>query len=198
MANIQYLKNDKLDIILDGWKGNPHTGKRFFDPNKAWSGSFAKVLKWQTSPKPKAKEKKADTWRLTTVKDKEFLKSKEDCIVWLGHASFYMRLNGVQIITDPVFYNLSGVVKRHSEMPCDVADFKDIDYVLLSHGHRDHCDSRSLKELYVNNKFELLTGLNIGKMVEKWLPGVRYQEAGWYRISSQVPAYKLILMKQCR
>ena len=114
MANIQYLKNDNLDIILDGWKGNPHTGKRFFDPNKAWSGSFAKVLKWQTSAKPKAKEKKADTWRLTTVKDKAFWRSKEDCIVWLGHASFYMRLNGVQIITDPVFYNLSGVVKRYS------------------------------------------------------------------------------------
>ena len=181
MANIQYLKNDKLDIILDGWKGNPHTGKRFFDPQKAWSGSFSKVWKWQTSPKPKAKEKKADTWRLSTVKDKAFLKSKEDCIVWLGHASFYMRLNGVQIITDPVFYNLSGVVKRYSEMPCDVADFTNIDYVLLSHGHRDHCDSKSLKELYANNKFELLTGLNNGKMVEKWLPGLKYQEAGWYQ-----------------
>ncbi len=181
MADIQYLKNDKLDIILDGWKGNPHTGKRFFDPNKAWSGSFAKVWKWQTSPKPRAKEKKADTWRLTTVKDKAFLNSKDDCIVWLGHASFFIRANGVQIITDPVFYNLSGVVKRYSEMPCDVADFKNIDYVLLSHGHRDHCDSRSLKEPYDNNKFEPLTGLNIGKLVAGWLPGLKYQEAGWYQ-----------------
>jgi L-ascorbate metabolism protein UlaG (beta-lactamase superfamily) len=181
MANIQYLKNDQLDIILDGWQGNPHTGKRFFDPKKAWSGSFSKVWKWQTSPKPKAKEKKADTWRLTTVKDNAFLNSKQDCIVWLGHASFFMRFNGVQIITDPVFYNLSGIVKRYSEMPCLAGDFKNIDYVLLSHGHRDHCDSRSLRDLYVNNKFELLTGLNIGKLVQNWLPGVKYQEAGWYQ-----------------
>jgi L-ascorbate metabolism protein UlaG (beta-lactamase superfamily) len=181
MADIQYLKNDKLDIILDGWRGNPHSGKRFFDPNKAWSGSFSKVWKWQTSPKPRAAEKKADTWRLGTVKDKKFLKSKDDCIVWLGHASFYMRLNGVQIITDPVFYNLSGIVRRHSDMPCDVADFRDIDYVLLSHGHRDHCDTKSLKELYANNKFELLTGLNDGRLVSGWLQGLKYQEAGWWQ-----------------
>jgi L-ascorbate metabolism protein UlaG (beta-lactamase superfamily) len=92
-----------------------------------------------------------------------------------------MRLSGVQIITDPVFYNLSGVVRRHSEMPCDASDFKGIDYVLLSHGHRDHCDRKSLKALYANNKFELLTGLNIGKMVSGWLPGLKYQEAGWYQ-----------------
>jgi hypothetical protein len=145
MADIQYLKNDKLDIILDGWQGNPHNGKRFFDPHKAFSPSFAKFWKWQTGPKPKAKEKKADTWRLGTVKDKKFLKTKDNCIVWLGHASFYIRLNGVQIITDPVFYNLSGIVRRHSDMPCEVSDFKNIDYVLLSHGHRDHCDATSLK-----------------------------------------------------
>jgi L-ascorbate metabolism protein UlaG (beta-lactamase superfamily) len=181
MADIQYIKNEKLPVILDCWKGNPHTGKRFFDPLKRWSGSFSKFWKWQTSPKPKAKEKKADKWKVTTIKDKAFLKSKEDGIVWLGHASFFMRLNGVQIITDPVFYNLSGVVKRHSELPCAVSDFKNIDYVLLSHGHRDHCDMRSLKELYANNKFQLLTGLNIGKLVSGWLPGLSYQEAGWYQ-----------------
>ena len=181
MADIKYLKNEKLTTILDGWKGNPHTGKRFFDPEKKWSGSFSKVLKWQTSPKPKAKEKKADKWKATVIKDKAFLKSKEDGIVWLGHATFFLRLNGVQIITDSVFYNLSGVVKRHSEMPCEISDLKNIDYVLLSHGHRDHCDRRSLKELYAVSQFELLTGLNIGKLVSGWLPALSYQEAGWYQ-----------------
>jgi L-ascorbate metabolism protein UlaG (beta-lactamase superfamily) len=181
MSQISYLKNPDLDIILDGWLGNPHTGKSFYDPQKRWSGSFSKFWRWQTSAKPQAQEKKADTWRLKTQKDKNFLSSTEDCIVWLGHASFFMRINGIQIITDPVFYNISGLVRRHSEMPCNVSDFKNIDYVLLSHGHRDHCDKASLKELYANNKFELLTGLNIGRLVSAWLPGIKYQEAGWYQ-----------------
>lgn len=181
MADITYIKNETLPVILEGWEGNPASGKRFFDPQKRFSGSFSKVLKWQTSARPKAAEKKADTWRVNVVKDKKFLASKEDCIVWLGHASFYIRINGVQIITDPVFYTLGGFVKRYSELPCAVSDFRDIDYVLLSHGHRDHCDRRSLRELYTNNKFELLTGLNIGKLVSGWLPGLKYQEAGWYQ-----------------
>lgn len=181
MADIRYIKNENLPVILEGWQGNPHTGKRFFDPRKRFEASFSKVLKWQTSAKPKAAEKKADTWRARVMKDKKFLTSKEDCIVWLGHASFFIRINGVQLITDPVFYTLGGFVKRYSELPCDVGDFRNIDYVLLSHGHRDHCDRRSLRELYANNKFELLTGLNIGKLVSGWLPGLRYQEAGWYQ-----------------
>jgi L-ascorbate metabolism protein UlaG (beta-lactamase superfamily) len=181
MAVIQHIRNPELKTILDGWQGNPHNGKRFFDPNKPFSGSFSKFWKWQTSPKPKAKEKKADTWRLETLRDTSFLESTKDCIVWLGHASYFMRLNGVQIITDPVFYTISGVVRRLSDMPCAPSDFRNIDYVLLSHGHRDHCDQRSLRELYANNKFELLTGLNIGKLVSGWLPGLRYQEAGWYQ-----------------
>lgn len=181
MADIRYIKNENLPVILDGWLGNPHTGQRFFDPKKRFSGSFSKVLKWQTSAKPKAAEKKADTWKVKVVKDKKFLTSKEDCIVWLGHASFFIRINGVQFITDPVFYTLGGFVKRYSDLPCAVSDFKNIDYVLLSHGHRDHCDRRSLRELYANNKFELLTGLNIGKLVAGWLPELAYQEAGWYQ-----------------
>ena len=181
MADIKYLKNENLHTILEGWKGNPHTGKRFFDPQKRWSGSFSKVWKWQTSPKPKAKEKKADKWKAKVHKDKSFLSGNDDCIVWLGHASFYIRVNGVKIITDPVFYPLSGVVRRYSDMPCEVSDLRDIDYVLLSHGHRDHCDRRSLKELYAVSKFELLTGLNIGKLVSGWLPRLKYQEAGWYQ-----------------
>ena len=181
MATIQHLQNPHLKTILDNWQGNPHNGKRFFDPNKPFSTSLRKVLKWQTSPKPRAKEKKADTWRLETVRNNDFLVGTDDCIVWLGHASYYMRLNGVRFITDPVFYPISGVVKRWSEMPCAVSEFMNIDYVLLSHAHRDHCDRRSLTELYKNNKFELLTGLGVGKLISKWLPNIRYQEAGWYQ-----------------
>ena len=181
MAIIQYVSNPHLHTILDGWQGNPHNGKRFFDPHKPFSTSLSKVLKWQTSPKPRAKEKKADTWRLETIFNTDFLNTTDDCIVWLGHASYYMRLGGIRFITDPVFYPISGVVKRLSDMPCAVSEFKNIDYVLLSHAHRDHCDRRSLTELYQHNKFELLTGLGVGKLVSKWLPNLRYHEAGWYQ-----------------
>jgi hypothetical protein len=62
-------------------------------------------------------------------------------------------------MTDPVFGRISGVVPRHSEMPCLPADFTNIDYVLLSHAHRDHCDKSSLQQLAAHNNFELLYGV---------------------------------------
>src|SRR6476620_2322119 len=100
MAETQFINNPQLKTILPGWKGNPRINGRFVDPNKRFSGSFAKVLRWQLSKKEKAEEKKGDKWRLQVRQGNDFLKQKEDCIVWLGHASFFIQLRGIRILTD--------------------------------------------------------------------------------------------------
>ncbi len=181
MAHLQYINNPALKNILPGWQGNPVAKGRFIDPHKRFSGSFKKVLRWQLSKKEKAEEKKADKWRLTVLKGNDFLTREGNFLVWLGHASFFIQLNGVRIITDPVFGRISGVVPRYSELPCNPADFQNIDYVLLSHGHRDHCDESSLKKLHANNNFQLLSPLGNGHMVAGWLDDLHFQEAGWYQ-----------------
>lgn len=181
MADIHYLQNPELNTILPEWKGNPVVNNRFIDPNKRFSGTFKKFLRWRFSKKEKAEEKKNDSWKLTVRKGNDFLASNKNCLVWLGHASFYMQLNGVRIITDPIFGRISGVVPRHSELPCSPHDFRNIDYVLLSHAHRDHCDAPSLKKLAAANRFELLTSLGTGKLVAEWIDNLRFQQAGWYQ-----------------
>jgi L-ascorbate metabolism protein UlaG (beta-lactamase superfamily) len=182
MPEIQHTNNPALQTILHGWQGNPLINGRFIDPHKPFSGSFKKVLKWQLSKKEKKEEKKNDKWRLSVHSGNDFLKQKEDCMVWLGHASFFFQLNGVRFITDPVFDRISGVVPRFSKLPCAVADITGIDYVLLSHGHRDHCDKISLRKIVANNpQAKLLTSLNVGKLVAGWIEGLHFQEAGWYQ-----------------
>lgn len=181
MADITYRNNPQLKTILPRWKGNPVASGRYIDPNKRFSTSITKVLRWQLSKKEKAAEKKADTWRLKVQKGNDFLNHDGNCIVWLGHATFYMQLNGVRIITDPVFGRISGVVPRYSELPCSPDDFKNIDYVLLSHAHRDHCDSSSLQKLASHNNFSLLTSLGTGELVAGWMDDLHFQEAGWYQ-----------------
>lgn len=181
MAEITYRSNPQLKTILPDWKGNPVASGRYIDPSKRYSGSLTKVLRWQLSKKEKAAEKKADTWRLKVQKGTDFLNHDGNCIVWLGHATFYMQLNGVRIITDPVFGRISGVVPRYSELPCSPDDFKNIDYVLLSHAHRDHCDSSSLQKLASHNNFSLLTSLGTGELVAGWMDDLHFQEAGWYQ-----------------
>jgi len=123
MAKITYEKNEKLKTILPDWKGNPMANGRFIDMNKRFSNSLQKFLKWQFSKNVKAEEKRADTFSLKVRKGNAFLSQKNDVIVWLGHASFFLQLNGVRILIDPVFGRISGVVPRYSEMPCATNDF---------------------------------------------------------------------------
>jgi len=178
---ITYIRNEKLKTILPDWKGNPVANGKFIDLNKRFSGSFQKFLQWRFSKNEKAIAKKNDTFRLKVKKGNAFLNQKNDCIVWLGHASFFLQLNGLRILIDPVFGRISGIVPRFSEMPCATEDFTNIDYVLLSHAHRDHCDKGTLKKLAANNNFTLLTSLNTGKLVAGWISGLKFQEAGWFQ-----------------
>lgn len=182
MAEFSYVRNAELKIILPDWKGNPVASGRFIDPNKRFSGSLKKVLKWKLNRNEKAEEKKYDKWRLTVQKGNDFLKQKNDCIVWLGHASFFLQLKGTRILIDPVFGRISGIVPRYSELPCAIEDFTNIHYVLISHAHRDHCDKSSLQKIFAQNySAKLLTSLNTGKLVSRWVSELHFQEAGWFQ-----------------
>jgi len=64
-------------------------------------------------------------------------------ITFLGHASVLIEIDGVRVLTDPVLYSrllfLDRVVR-----PVGPENYADIDIVLISHLHHDHCDVRSL------------------------------------------------------
>ncbi len=181
MAKFTYNNNPQLHTILQDWKGNPMVDGRFIDPNKRFSGSFKKFLQWRFSKNEKAEAKRKDTWRLIVRSGNEFLKNDSDKLVWLGHASFFIQRNGVRLLIDPVFGRISGVVPRYSAMPCAAEDFRNIDYVLVSHAHRDHCDKSSLQRIFALNNATMLTSLNTGELVSSWVPGIAFQEAGWFQ-----------------
>jgi L-ascorbate metabolism protein UlaG (beta-lactamase superfamily) len=74
---------------------------------------------------------------------------------WLGHSSVLLKMNGVTILTDPVFSTRAGIhlgvmtlgVKRLVEPALDIASLPPIDLILLSHAHMDHFDIPSLRRL---------------------------------------------------
>ncbi|MFT3747897.1 MAG: MBL fold metallo-hydrolase [Agriterribacter sp.] len=93
-------------------------------------------------------------------------------IVWFGHSSFFLQLEGLKILVDPVF---SG---KASPLPWGVKSYKgsdiytvdnmpDIDYMLLSHDHYDHLDYETVKALQPKVKF-VICGLGAGAHYEKW------------------------------
>lgn len=177
---MEYLSNPLLTTIKADFKGNPFHKGKFIHPDYPFDPDFGKVLKWQTSKNPQRKEKKNDDWKLTVLESEYIFESKDDMIVWLGHATFFIRLNGVSMLTDPIFYGMP-FVPRLSALPFQPSKIENLDYLLLSHGHFDHLDKKSLKLLYKKNQAEILTTLRLGNIVKKWLPKAQYQEAGWFQ-----------------
>jgi L-ascorbate metabolism protein UlaG (beta-lactamase superfamily) len=174
--------NPSLLFIKENWNGNLLNKKQqYINLDGPSERSFAELLKWQTEKNPLKPLKRNQQTGIDVVANQQITASKEDGIVWLGHASFLFTLGGKQFIADPVLYNV-GPLKRFTPLPSEVAALKQIDFILLSHNHRDHADKRSMMELCVLNPSAIiLTGLNITPLLRSW--GIRNTivEAGWYQ-----------------
>ncbi len=67
-------------------------------------------------------------------------------ITFLGHATVLIEIDGVRVLTDPVLFSRLLFLDRVVQ-PVNPGNYEDIDIVLISHLHHDHCDIRSLARL---------------------------------------------------
>ena len=126
-------------------------------------------------------EKKQDNFRLTPSNDTTFQSHKNDCIIWLGHATFFIRLNGINMLIDPVFFNIP-FVRRYTEHAFTADTFHNLHYLMISHDHRDHCQEKSIRSIVDRNpNMEILTGLNMETLLRQWYKNLSMQMAGWYQ-----------------
>lgn len=72
-------------------------------------------------------------------------------ITWVGHATFLIQMGGLNILTDPVFFEVSRFFKRKVRSALSPEDLPKIDVILISHNHRDHLDVPSLSFLKKDN-----------------------------------------------
>jgi len=153
--------------------------KKFIMPYGLTHAPIKKVLKWKLG----GLFKKKRAW----VKDDDFclkvhklnasnLQRDEDFIIWLGHATFYIQLDGVKILTDPVFGDVP-LTPRLAEFPID-AKLLEPDIILISHGHYDHLDIKSLEVLDIYNKgTQIVMPLNLSSYLKS---GANVVELDWY------------------
>jgi L-ascorbate metabolism protein UlaG (beta-lactamase superfamily) len=66
-------------------------------------------------------------------------------IRFLGHATVLLELAGKRVLTDPFLRRRLGILQRHGAVP-DAGELA-VDVVVISHGHPDHFDRRSLAAL---------------------------------------------------
>jgi N-acyl-phosphatidylethanolamine-hydrolysing phospholipase D len=68
-------------------------------------------------------------------------------VTWLNHASLLINDHGRYFLIDPVFNGLFGLFKDFTPIGFDIALLPNPDHVLITHGHYDHLDIASLKQL---------------------------------------------------
>jgi len=73
-------------------------------------------------------------------------KPSDPKITYLGHASLLVEMDGMRLLTDPVFRQRIYHLRRTSPCP-DPIPYRDVDAVLISHLHYDHLDIPTLKAL---------------------------------------------------
>ncbi|MBE9461576.1 MBL fold metallo-hydrolase [Dyadobacter subterraneus] len=180
----QYLNNPDLKTpkAPQDWSGTPVDGDgRFRNLNHTFSANMTDVFRWKFQRNPFKKQKHAEIWNPEIFRDNSWLEKSDDIIVWLGHSTFYIRVNGIKILTDPVFGDILSV-KRRSEFPIDFHRLINLDYILLSHDHRDHLDKKSLNILSKQNPdVRYLTGLHMKEIVKEFTQSGNIEEAGWYQ-----------------
>jgi len=113
--------------------------------------TFSDFLKWSfsnESPERVAIET-SDAWKVLDLE-------KESYILWIGHASFLINLDGTTILTDPIFSRRASPVgifgpKRLIPPALNITDLPKIDLVTISHNHYDHLDINSLVKISKKN-----------------------------------------------
>lgn len=92
-------------------------------------------------------------------------------MVWFGHSSYLLQLDGKRILVDPVFYQAAPVSFVNKPFKgTDIykpADMPDIDLLVITHDHWDHLDYRTVTELK-DRIGRVVCPLGVGEHFEYW------------------------------
>ena len=88
---------------------------------------------------------------------------------WVGHATWLVQTNGLNILTDPIWGPTAGPFgfgpRRVADPGIRFEDLPKIDLVVVSHNHYDHMDLGTLKRLWDRDKPLILTSLGNNSVI---------------------------------
>ncbi|RZK77026.1 MAG: MBL fold metallo-hydrolase, partial [Pedobacter sp.] len=94
-------------------------------------------------------------------------------VIWFGHSSYFINIDGVRILVDPVFsertspFAFLGTKNFKGTDFIKPEDFPPLDIVLITHDHYDHMDYSSILKLKSKTK-RFITSIGAGEHLEYW------------------------------
>lgn len=108
-----------------------------------------------------------------------------DVLIWMGHSSYFLQLNGLRFLVDPVFSPGASPVPGTNRAFAgasvyQAADIPPVDYLLITHDHWDHLDYPSVKAL--GDKIRhIIAPTGVGSYFKKWgFDPARISEGNWF------------------
>jgi len=145
---------------------------RFFNPWMPMNDKgILQLIEWKTHGRddyseiemsylPKVKKNLAERIRKSRFKN---------YIVWLGHNSFLIKINGRYWLTDPMFSKRALLPSRKIDVPISVKELSEIAgtvNVIITHNHYDHLDEDTVKSLAHFSKFYVPLGVD--EILREW------------------------------
>lgn len=116
--------------------------------------------------------------------DLKALDPNDDLLVWFGHSSMYLQLEGKRILFDPVLVSASPVSFLNKSFAgadrYTPEDIPEIDYLILTHDHWDHLDYYTVTAL--KDRIQtVICPLGVGAHLEYWGFDVsKIKELDWH------------------
>jgi L-ascorbate metabolism protein UlaG (beta-lactamase superfamily) len=171
-----------LGFILIGWVGysisapkykgpvsSHFDGKRFTNPGHVTAKGLPEVLKWMIN-------RKQGEWKeigesLDEVKPAARIHNGVR-ITFVNHSTFLIQVDGVNILTDPVFSKRTSPFQwagpRRMRPPgIRLENLPKIDVLLLSHNHWDHLDIASVKKIHALHQPRIITPLGVKAFLDE-------------------------------
>lgn len=103
--------------------------------------------------------------------DLKNLPPDKNLIVWFGHSSYFLQINGKRILIDPVFYDASPLSFFNKPFKgTDIykaEDLPSIDYLIITHDHWDHLDYKVVIKLK-DRIGKVVCPIGVGEHFEYW------------------------------
>lgn len=154
----------------------PHfAGDRFINPwPTAEQRGFTDLVRWQFDRLRGRAPEKPETYAFEMYHNEGRLPEAPAGalqITWVGHATTLIQINGLRVLTDPIWseraspVSWAGPKRRVPAVPA-FDHLPEIDAVVISHNHYDHLDKPTIKAL--GNAVHYFVPL----FLKKWLQGV--------------------------
>lgn len=167
----------------NGPKSDHFDGRVFFNPQGEQPKGLANFIKWKFMERQaKWPECYASEYDCTIPQQRIAGNALE--VTLIGHATFLIQINGLNIVTDPVWSQrvspLSFIGPKRVNPPgVKFNDLPKIDVVLLTHNHYDHLDIVTLGKLVKRDNPTIITPLGNDTIVKQTIANANVITGDW-------------------